>query len=50
MLPFYRRSNPTQKVRNASAKRVFHLVGMDDHGNVVRRKRLTREALMPFIA
>ena len=32
------------------AKRVFHIVGMDDHGNVVLRKRLTREALMPFIA
>ncbi len=32
------------------AKRVFHLVGVDDHGNVVLRKRLTPEALRPFIA
>jgi transposase len=32
------------------AKRVFHLVGMDDAGNIVLRKRLTREALMPSIA
>src|SRR5919108_2799299 len=32
------------------AKRVFHLVGMDDAGNIVLRKRLTREALMPYIA
>src|SRR5215217_2372369 len=32
------------------AKRVFHLVGMDDTGHIVLRKRLTREALMPYIA
>jgi transposase len=32
------------------AKRVFHVVGMDATGNVVLRKRLTREALLPFIA
>jgi transposase len=32
------------------AKRIFHLVGMDDAGNVVLRKRLTRDALMPYIA
>jgi transposase len=32
------------------AKRVFHLVGMDDAGHVVLKKRLTREALLPFIA
>jgi transposase len=31
------------------AKRVFHVVGMDDAGHVVLRKRLTRDALMPFI-
>jgi len=31
------------------AKRVFHLVGMDDTGHIVLRKRLTREALMPYI-
>ena len=29
------------------AKRIFHLVGMDDAGNIVLRKRLTREARMP---
>jgi len=32
------------------AKRIFHLVGMDATGHVVLRKRLTREALLPFIA
>ena len=32
------------------AKRVFHLVGMDAQGHVVLRKRLTREALLPFVA
>jgi transposase len=32
------------------AKRIFHLVGMDNTGHVVFRKRLTREALVPFIA
>src|SRR5215475_383699 len=32
------------------AKRLFHLVGMDDAGHVVLRKRLTRDALMPYIA
>src|SRR5215813_5558537 len=32
------------------AKRVFHLVGMDDAGHVVLKKRLTREALLPFLA
>jgi transposase len=32
------------------AKRVFHLVGMDDAGHIVLKKRLTREALLPFIA
>ena len=31
------------------AKRVFHAVGMDDRGNVVYRKRLSRHDLMPFI-
>src|SRR5262252_4844069 len=33
-----------------SAKRVFHAVGMDDRGNIVYRKRLSRHDLMPFIA
>jgi transposase len=32
------------------AKRVFHLVGMNEAGKVVLKKRLTREALRPFIA
>ena len=32
------------------AKRIFHLVGMDDAGHVVLKKRLTREARLPFIA
>jgi transposase len=32
------------------AKRVFHAVGMDDRGQVVLRKRLSRHDLMPFIA
>jgi transposase len=32
------------------AKRVFHAVGMDDRGNVVYRKRLSRHDLMPWIA
>lgn len=32
------------------AKQVFHVVGMDETGTIVWRKRLTRSALMPFIA
>jgi transposase len=32
------------------AKRVFHLVGMNETGHIVLKKRLTREALLPFIA
>src|SRR3712207_1045608 len=32
------------------AKTVFHVVGMDARGRVVLRKRLSREALMLFIA
>lgn len=32
------------------AKRVFHAVGMDERGKIVLRKRLSRQALMPFIA
>src|SRR5262245_53526863 len=32
------------------AKRVFHVVGMDDRGDIVYRKRLSRHDLMPFIA
>jgi transposase len=31
-------------------KLVFHVVGMDDAGHVVLRKRLARSALLPFIA
>jgi transposase len=32
------------------AKQVFHIVGMDDSGRVVLRKRLARSALLTFIA
>jgi transposase len=32
------------------AKRVLHVAGGDDTGKVVRRKRVPREALIPFIA
>ena len=32
------------------AKRVFHVVGMDEKGQIVLRKRLSRPDLMPFIA
>src|SRR5918999_5553952 len=32
------------------AKQVFHVVGMDDSGHVVLRKRLARSTLLPFIA
>jgi len=32
------------------AKLVFHVVGMDDTGVVVLRKRLTRSELLTFIA
>ena len=32
------------------AKQIFHLVGMDTTGKVVWRKRLTRHALVPFLA
>ena len=32
------------------AKRVFHVVGMDERGKIVLRKRLSRHDLMPFLA
>ena len=32
------------------AKRVFHAVGMDERGKIVLRTRLSRHALMPFLA
>jgi transposase len=32
------------------AKQVFHVVGMDDRGHVVLRKRLARSTLLTFIA
>lgn len=32
------------------AKQIFHVVGMDETGNIVLRKRLPRGALMPFMA
>ncbi len=35
---------------NDIAKRVLHAVGMDDRGNVVYRKRVSRHDLMPFLA
>jgi transposase len=31
-------------------KQVFHVVGMHDTGTIIWRKRLTRSALMPFMA
>ena len=34
----------------AIAPRVLHAVGMDETGKIVLRKRLPRQALMPFIA
>ena len=32
------------------AKQVFHVVGMDDSGHMVLRKRLARSELLNFIA
>jgi transposase len=32
------------------ARQVFHVVGMDDRGHVVLRKRFVRSALLSFIA
>jgi transposase len=32
------------------AKKIFHLVGADTTGKILWRKRLTRHALMPFMA
>ena len=32
------------------AKRLFHVVGMHERGQIVLRKRLARHAVMPFIA
>jgi transposase len=32
------------------AKQMYHVVGLDDTGNVMLRKRLPRGALMPFMA
>ena len=32
------------------AKQIFHVVGLDDAGNVVLRKRCPRGALLPLIA
>jgi transposase len=32
------------------AKKIFHLVGTDTTGKIVWRKRLTRHALVPFMA
>jgi len=42
---------PAMSVRGIDiAKRVFHAVGMENTGKIVLRKRLARNALMPFIA
>ena len=32
------------------AKSVFHLVGMDERGTIIVRKRLARGEVMPFMA
>ena len=32
------------------AKRILHVVGMNERGQIVLRKRLARYALMPFVA
>ena len=32
------------------AKSVFHLVGMDERGTIILRKRLARSEVMPFMA
>ena len=32
------------------AKSIFHLVGMDEHGKIILRKRLARGEVMPFMA
>src|SRR4051812_35326001 len=32
------------------AKSVFHLVGMDERGKIILRKRLARGEVMPFMA
>src|SRR5499427_2553811 len=49
-----RRTSPMQhELRTVAidlAKKVFHLVGTDTTGKILWRKRLTRHALMPFIA
>src|SRR4029453_11137409 len=49
-----RRTSPMQHelhtVAIDLAKKVFHLVGTDTLGKMLWRKRLTRHALMPFIA
>jgi hypothetical protein len=36
--------------RNDIAKRVFHMVDMDEKEKIVLRNRLSRHALIPFIA
>ena len=32
------------------AKNIFHLVGMDERGKIILRKRLARGEVMPFMA
>ena len=46
-------ASPMQKLRVVGidmAKQVFHLVGMDEHGTILVRKRLYRAQVMAFIA
>jgi hypothetical protein len=47
------RASPIEKkhrVRGIDvAKQIFHVVGMDETGEIVLRKRLTRQVLQPFI-
>jgi transposase len=49
-----RRTSPMKQELNTVAvdlaKKVFHLVGSDTTGKILWRKRLSRHALMPFIA
>ena len=43
-------TQPMSVLGSDIAKLVFHVVGMDDTGQVVLRKRLARSELLPYIA
>jgi hypothetical protein len=47
------RASPIEKKHSVRgidvAKQIFHVVGMDEMGEIVLRKRLTRQVLQPFI-